>query len=54
MFKILRRLMEEFCVVLHDLLGMGLSSMPHKSLERTESLEYFVGSIEKWRIAMGS
>ena len=57
-FEIMKKLASSFCFVLIDLIGFGGSSRPDnydkdKSTPQ-ESLDYFLGYIEQWRVVMGN
>ena len=55
-YRVLAPIMERVCVVLHDMIGYGGSSRPDNydkhQIQPQESIDYFVESIEKWRIAV--
>mmetsp|Transcript_5592 Transcript_5592/g.9612 ORF Transcript_5592/g.9612 Transcript_5592/m.9612 type:complete len:227 (+) Transcript_5592:76-756(+) len=55
-FKIIKQLIEHFCVIFIDMLGMGGSSRPEDFFKDKftpeESIGYFVDSVEKWRQQM--
>ena len=60
-FKIIKPLIEQFCLILVDIIGMGSSSRPdnfkHDYNDRftpEEANDYFVEYFEKWRKAMNS
>jgi len=53
-YRILKELSKIYEVYCIDLLGMGLSSRPQFDCENTEdSINFFVESIEQWRIKLG-
>jgi pimeloyl-ACP methyl ester carboxylesterase len=56
-FKIIKRLSEEFCLILIDIVGMGGSSRPpnfdKNKFTPQQALDYFLNYIEAWRIAIG-
>mmetsp|Transcript_19918 Transcript_19918/g.30673 ORF Transcript_19918/g.30673 Transcript_19918/m.30673 type:complete len:190 (-) Transcript_19918:567-1136(-) len=55
-FKVMKKLASKFYVIAIDLIGFGASSRPddydHTTITAEESVEYFVGYIERWRKAM--
>ena len=53
-YKMLKDLSQTYKVYSIDLLGMGLSSRPNFDCTTTkETIDYFIDSIEKWRIGVG-
>jgi len=53
-FRIIKELSVKYRVYSIDLLGMGMSSRPKFDYKNTqESLDFFIDSIEKWRIEEG-
>ena len=54
-YKILKKLVSKFYLIMFDLPGMGGSSKPDNfdvNLSPKQVIEYFVGYIEKWRLKM--
>ena len=51
-YSYLGPLMDRFCVILHDIIGTGASSLPYKYIYPDDSTDYFNEMIEKWRMAM--
>lgn len=54
-YKMFKELAQHFHLILVDMLGMGGSSRPEfKSKNANEAEEYFVESLEQWRVNMGN
>ena len=49
MYKILKPLIDNYCVIIHNLIGSGGSSPIKKGLNFKNSIDYFIDTIEKWR-----
>ena len=58
MFQIAKQLIEHFCLITIDIIGMGASSRPDDyakhSMTPEQTNDFFNDYLERWRVAMGS
>jgi pimeloyl-ACP methyl ester carboxylesterase len=53
-WPMMRELAQDYHLIMFDILGMGSSSRPEFNIDNEqEANEFFVGWMEKWRVAIG-